>query len=163
MDSEMRDPLTGLLHWRALSQLPAPEADTVFLMIDLRGFKPLNDAHGMAVGDRVLAEVGRRITEIVGDSPALRMGGDEFLVVTRLPDETAIQGLAARLRERIEQSIGGIHVRTWAAAGRAAAGDTLATLLRRTDYAMFAVTQNGWTELLIAPPDADEKTVYTRP
>ena len=48
-------------------------------LIDLDGFKPINDQHGHAAGDAVLVEVGRRLRQVHG-FPA-RLGGDEFVVV----------------------------------------------------------------------------------
>ncbi len=50
------------------------------LAIDLDGFKPVNDAHGHAVGDRVLAAIARRIAAVVDERGLLaRVGGDEFV------------------------------------------------------------------------------------
>ncbi|AYJ85990.1 GGDEF domain-containing protein [Sphingomonas paeninsulae] len=52
------------------------------LLIDLDGFKAVNDRHGHPTGDRVLREVARRLTETVSDEGlAVRLGGDEFCVI----------------------------------------------------------------------------------
>ncbi|MET3334802.1 diguanylate cyclase (GGDEF)-like protein [Bradyrhizobium japonicum] len=72
-------------------------------IIDLDGFKPINDNYGHSVGDRVLIEAGRRIREVCeGFGPQrvefARLGGDEFgLVVCGDPDDADL----ARLGERI--------------------------------------------------------------
>lgn len=159
-DAEPRDPLTGLFHvWherrfapeRAAAWLAVPPADTVFLAIALRGFKRVNDGHGMAVGDRVLAEAGRRIREAAGEWPAYRLGGDEFLVALRASDEQAIAGFARTIRGRLEAPYDGIVVRTWAAAGRMTPGETAEHLLQRTDRAMLTATRDQSSELVLAP------------
>ena len=172
MNVDPRDELTGLFRaWhgnrfapeRAAPWLASPPPDTVFVELDLRGFKAVNDEHGFAVGERVLAEVGRRITEVAGDWPAYRIGGDEFLVALRVPDDGAIRDYADKLRARLQQPHEGMGLRVLAAAGRAAPGDTPQSLFARTDRAMEAVTQNQSSELLIAPPKSDEATWHERP
>lgn len=80
------DPLTGLLNRRGLDRLEEsgqPEAPVVSLIcVDLDHFKRVNDAHGHAVGDRVLVMVADVLAQSVrkGDSVA-RIGGEEFLVI----------------------------------------------------------------------------------
>ncbi|MEV6346216.1 GGDEF domain-containing protein [Actinoplanes sp. NPDC051851] len=84
------DPLTGLANRarfeecaeRALA--PHGGAGRVgMLLIDLDGFKPVNDVYGHDSGDRVLVEVGRRLVAAAGpDDVVARIGGDEFAVLT---------------------------------------------------------------------------------
>ncbi|MBP7682648.1 MAG: GGDEF domain-containing protein [Deltaproteobacteria bacterium] len=77
------DPLTQLANRRFLSTQPT-HANSALLLLDLDGFKPINDTHGHDAGDAVLVEIARRISSLVraGDL-AVRMGGDEFLIVIR--------------------------------------------------------------------------------
>jgi diguanylate cyclase (GGDEF)-like protein len=80
------DPLTGLSNRRCfddwLARVPVREHSAAMLLLDLDGFKSVNDAHGHAIGDEVLRRIGSLINEHVrpGDT-ALRLGGDEFVVI----------------------------------------------------------------------------------
>ncbi|WP_158806804.1 diguanylate cyclase, partial [Beijerinckia sp. L45] len=59
-------------------------------LIDLDGFKPVNDVHGHAAGDRVLIEVGRRLKCVLGPGAFVaRLGGDEFGFVLPTADSAA--------------------------------------------------------------------------
>ncbi len=71
------------------------------LIIDLDGFKNVNDTNGQAVGDRILLEVAQRLTTLVGDDGVVaRIGGDEFLIITHtVADE---QGTIAFGRDVID-------------------------------------------------------------
>ena len=84
------DPLTGLPNRRLLddrlSQCMASSKRSALyaalMFLDLDNFKPLNDAHGHGVGDLLLVEVARRLTECVREMDTVaRLGGDEFVVM----------------------------------------------------------------------------------
>ncbi len=87
------DPLTGIGNRAKLSaalqrELARPEPDAVLLMIDLDGFKQVNDDYGHGVGDAVLIAVAARLAEVVGpEDVACRIGGDEFAVLVRPASE----------------------------------------------------------------------------
>jgi diguanylate cyclase (GGDEF)-like protein len=75
-----------------------------FLMIDLDGFKAINDRHGHHAGDRALLQV----TEILraccrGSDTIVRWGGDEFLVVGHATSHLAAQSLAERIRVALSE------------------------------------------------------------
>ncbi|MEV4349175.1 diguanylate cyclase, partial [Actinoplanes sp. NPDC049596] len=79
------DPLTGLANRSLLEQrlgeVPAGETVSV-LLVDLDGFKPVNDRYGHHAGDQVLAAVADRLAGLAGgDGLAARLGGDEFAVL----------------------------------------------------------------------------------
>jgi diguanylate cyclase (GGDEF)-like protein/PAS domain S-box-containing protein len=79
------------------------------LFLDLDHFKTLNDAHGHHVGDLLLIEVGKRITNCVRDEETVaRFGGDEFVVIlTQLDtDEKNSRKKASTVAEKIRKSLG---------------------------------------------------------
>ncbi|WP_027525795.1 bifunctional diguanylate cyclase/phosphodiesterase [Bradyrhizobium sp. Ec3.3] len=77
-------------------------------IIDLDGFKPINDNYGHTVGDRVLIEAGRRIREVCEGFGAhhvefARLGGDEFgLVVSGDPSDEDLAEIGARIGDRVK-------------------------------------------------------------
>jgi len=82
----------------------APEVrpDFLFLLIDLDGFKEVNDTYGHTAGDRVLEQVCSLMERACRKSDTLiRWGGDEFLIVGRYTDRSAAEDLAGRIREAI--------------------------------------------------------------
>src|ERR1700722_9205761 len=104
-----QDALTGLPNRRslmdslkvAISSPPAAGAVHALLMLDLNGFKRINDVFGHGAGDQTLIVVGQRLLLAVreGDLVA-RLGGDEFAVVaTQLPSSESATSLALRILE----------------------------------------------------------------
>lgn len=138
------DPLTGLANRvRAMEALEGHLAQGVPVSViytDVNGLKPLNDSHGHAVGDQLLAEMARRLTKVVGPGPLIgRMGGDEFLVVCHGPHAALAPGLADRLRSeiRIDDFDPNIPATISAGWAQAAPGESASELLHRADAAMF--------------------------
>jgi diguanylate cyclase (GGDEF)-like protein len=103
------DPLTGLANRRKfdehLSSL-AGNATYGLLMVDLDGFKPVNDIFGHTAGDVVLAETASRIVEACGRKALVaRFGGDEFAVITKaLDDEAEAVELAQGISRAFEKT-----------------------------------------------------------
>ena len=94
----MIDPLTGLYNRRFAEQRLAAEVarserrghPLTVLTLDLNNFKEINDTHGHPAGDQVLQEFASRLNKVIrGADLAVRLGGDEFLVV--LPECTLEQ------------------------------------------------------------------------
>jgi diguanylate cyclase (GGDEF)-like protein len=118
------------------------------LLIDLDGFKAVNDTHGHAAGDALLCEVADRLREAVrGGDLAARLGGDEFAVL--LPGCTTAE--ADRTAQRILEAlrapvpVDGATVGVSASIGVAAAdpADDVESLLHDADLAMYAAKNNG--------------------
>src|SRR5690606_29338464 len=101
------DPLTGLHNRREGTRLiealppasPAGEGRHALLLVDIDRFKAINDTHGHAVGDRVLAQVAARLRQACEDNDILaRWGGEEFLVVRPDASREATFAFADHLR-----------------------------------------------------------------
>ena len=95
--TRLHDALTGLANRRKLytdveRALSEPDAPSFALgLFDLDGFKAYNDAFGHPAGDALLAHLGHRIADAIGDKgTAYRMGGDEFCVFTWATDSERV-------------------------------------------------------------------------
>jgi diguanylate cyclase (GGDEF)-like protein len=153
----LHDGLTGLanrtlLEERLAAALAGDERTglhTGVLYVDLDGFKRVNDAFGHEVGDQVLVAVGRRLAAALraGDT-AGRVGGDEFLVIAGgVPDGAALGELSRRVGAALAAPLrlAGHHrpaVSASVGATLARPGDTLTTVMRRADAAMFTVKRS---------------------
>ncbi len=151
------DPLTGLPNRRGLQAALAdglaratPERLLAVYLIDLDGFKPVNDKHGHDVGDALLCAVAERLRASLRASDVVaRLGGDEFVVVAQgLPSDDKARELgdqvAAAFIDPFE--LQGLHFELGATLGYALApldGDEPAALLKRADAAMYAGKQDG--------------------
>src|SRR3954447_9338727 len=128
---------------RSIADAERDEDELALLLIDLDGFKELNDTLGHHAGDEVLRQIGPRLADVLraGDTLA-RLGGDEFAVVLHPGDEAAASAAGLRLRAALERSfrVGGIRVHIDASIGIAMfpehARDGLG-LLQRADIAMY--------------------------
>jgi diguanylate cyclase (GGDEF)-like protein len=108
------DPLTGLLNRRsfdglleqALARSRRYGWSFSLVMLDLNGFKALNDRHGHAAGDEVLQRIGSvlRSSMRAGDVAA-RIGGDEFAVLLSRSEDSAGQLLAARVTSLVNREL----------------------------------------------------------
>ena len=164
----LTDPLTGLGNRAMLLSLAVSEntgddarARTygAVLLIDLDGFKVINDTYGHAAGDEILVEVSRRLQRLVRpQDTVLRLGGDEFAIIV---DGHLSSTAGHRLAERVQKAIAGRYegnddqavLELGASVGLALAGNvlppgaqssrTLNELIGLADRAMYDAKRNG--------------------
>lgn len=153
-----RDPLTGVGNRGELEaklgrlfvvrneRKDAPDFSVIFL--DLDHFKAINDTHGHAVGDRVLTDLARLVSdELYSGETVCRYGGEEFVILC--PDtslENAIER-AERLRRALSETRLGkpanVHVTASFGVAQVERGDTLEKLLHRADQALYDAKRGG--------------------
>ncbi|HEX9120736.1 MAG TPA: diguanylate cyclase, partial [Terriglobales bacterium] len=163
----IQDQLTGLFNRRfATEHLPAEIAraergDLPFtvLMIDLNGFKKINDAHGHAAGDLALRVFAQELKKCIRSSDLpVRMGGDEFLVL--LPECRAygVPPVLARLRGAAFQA-NGVNIPLTFAAGWAeyVPGESPERLLLRADQALYDDKCTGRADKQVQELEADAR------
>jgi diguanylate cyclase (GGDEF)-like protein len=150
------DPLTRLANRalmsdrlrHAMSSRDRRAGEPVVAVLDLDGFKPVNDLHGHAAGDRVLVEIAQRLRRALrpGDLVA-RLGGDEFVVIVEhlSPEEDPqvfAEELGARLVAAVREPIvlGPATVAVGASVGVVCArpGELSYEVLGRADALMFS-------------------------
>jgi diguanylate cyclase (GGDEF)-like protein len=104
------DPLTGALNRNVLPELRANIHDYI-VMIDLDGFKIINDRFGHAFGDQVLTEFTRVVTQNLRQNDlVIRFGGDEFiLVLNGVPKTQKGYAEVVLILERIQEQYIGLH------------------------------------------------------
>ena len=145
------DPLTGLANrrglLRAMYQDSVAGTPCVLLILDLDGFKNVNDVRGHDAGDAVLIEVGQRLrlTLRPGDFAA-RLGGDEFAVLMWGRPAEAVkvaERLLGVLQQPYHQSSGSIYLSASIGLAGCATADSIHSLLRNADLAQRAAKENG--------------------
>ena len=148
------DPLTGLGN-RALlaaevarAQRQARGGDRLsLLLLDLDGFKAVNDSLGHAAGDRLLVRLSERLVATVGPEDVVaRLGGDEFAVLVDAPTPGAGLRAARRLLDALSVPVefSGRTVRVTASIGVVEQfGGSAGDVLRDADVAMYAAKSAG--------------------
>ena len=161
------DPLTGLPNRtaslahlnRALGRAQRTGDRLAVLMIDLDGFKQVNDLHGHGAGDRVLVQVAQRLSEAIRQSDVVgRLGADEFIVVAEpVGDDTEAGTLAQRLADALEEPImaGGRRVAVSATIGIVSDDGTIGpdVLIREADAAVVEAKRTGGGKIMFCDDD----------
>jgi diguanylate cyclase (GGDEF)-like protein/PAS domain S-box-containing protein len=149
------DALTGLLNRAAVLEeleraVAAPGVDQLAVVfVDLDRFKAVNDTHGHAVGDELLAVVARRLTAQARRGDAVgRIGGDEFLLVCPgVPGPAEALALGRRVHDQLRGTfpVAGLGLAMAASVGVAmgAAGASADDLVARSDDAMYRAKRTG--------------------
>ena len=150
------DQLTGLGNRRLLEDrlrascaIAKEGRGSVLVLIDLDGFKAVNDEHGHLAGDKLLQAVAERLKESAGDAFAARLGGDEFAVLFPVPQDGRrasdfAQCLIDDLRKPYE--IGGVELVCGASAGLTLIGRDTGSMdqaIGEADKALYMSKRRG--------------------
>ena len=158
-DLARRDELTGVGNYRALHERLAAEIarhhrhgrEFALVLLDLNGFKEVNELYGHLEGDRLLAEIGGSLREeLRGEDSVFRQGGDEFAVIVPEVNAEEAGEVAKRLRGRVSvRGFGSDEVRPLTAttgfAMYPADGRTVDELLSVADSDLFSAKPGGRT------------------
>ncbi len=165
-----RDPLTGLFNRRffteklddVLIRTTSHSWRTAVLILDLDGFKAINDVYGHVAGDRTLIEIGDRMSTVIRSGTVLaRVGGDEFAIV--MPNIDSLDepaGLARRIVGAIAEPfmIGSTATTLGVSIGIAVAPDDGTKhddLVRRADLALYRAKGEGQSNIRFFEPGMD--------
>jgi diguanylate cyclase (GGDEF)-like protein len=152
------DPLTGFLNRRSfadtveeLLRTPRKGRSVAMLVVDLDGFKTINDVHGHLTGDNLLRTAAETIAKALPKGAvSARLGGDEFAAAFAFDADAP--GAVDRTAEQIVAGLGrpfdlaGVHIHISSSVGVARSDadcGTVDALLRRADIAMYAAKKGG--------------------
>lgn len=162
------DSLTGLLNRQGFNNALAEtleitkrgEAETALLFIDLNLFKQVNDAYGHEVGDQLLAAVGARLSETIGEGMSVaRLGGDEFAVITTAAHQPQMtMAMSDKVIEALGRpfEIAGHQLHIGASCGIACASDCAnqaESLVKAADLAMYQAKGASQQTAVLFTPD----------
>ena len=161
LDQSLRDPLTGCFNRRYLNEFGrrhASETHPSFsgtwgcIMVDLDYFKLYNDEFGHEAGDAVLNRVARFLMrQTRAEEAAVRMGGDEFLLLLDGADADATEFAARRLQSTADRELIVPFSMGWAARED---GETLEKTIARADQALLKSrgrTRSGERPRMVLP------------
>ena len=158
------DPLTGLPNRtllddrirQALGRARREGTQVALMFLDLDHFKPINDLHGHAVGDVVLQQAARRISDCLRATDTVaRIGGDEFVVLLTVVDQgSAAMAVAEKIREALAQpfEIQGLFHEVSCSIGIALYpehGPGALDLSRHADAAMYQAKARGRNQVML--------------
>ncbi len=155
----LRDELTGLGNRtllldrldRVRARAERGDAEPSLVIVDLDGFKAVNDTFGHAVGDELLRSVADRITAATRESDVVaRLGGDEFGVVVEDGGPQTALGVAHRVRNALEGMVAlesrEFYVQASLGIASIEPGQSVQDVLRHADAAMYHAKEIGTGE-----------------
>lgn len=130
-------------------------------ILDVDRFKEVNDTYGHETGDRLIAAVGARLLETIGDEGMVaRLGGDEFAVVAMLPPKASADGLKRKLGKLFGApfQLGPYRILASASIGLCVVSDTAspARVLREADTALYEAKARGRRQTVIYAPQMSD-------
>jgi diguanylate cyclase (GGDEF)-like protein/PAS domain S-box-containing protein len=134
---------------QALARVLRSREPLSVLLVDLDGFKQVNDSLGHDAGDKLLQEVAVRFCDVIRPSDTLaRLGGDEFALLLEASGEQQATAIAGRLLERLAEPVvlAGRELALGASVGVVVHEDGQAEsedLIRHADVAMYAAKESG--------------------
>ena len=157
-DQANRDSLTSLPNRRCffgeldnmISERKGCETPFAVGILDLDGFKPVNDVFGHPTGDQLLIQTGERLKRLLDEDVILaRLGGDEFgLIIPEFKSNVKLQNLGQQICEALQTPFkmsdgSALIAGTVGFASFPASGQTSAQLFERADYALCYAKQNN--------------------
>jgi diguanylate cyclase len=182
-DLALSDVLTGLANRAHLNERLAREIAQAselgtrlgLCIIDVDGFKEINDVRGHLVGDEVLRRLATRMGKLTQETDSVfvaRMGGDEFMVLCRLEDDHTLPNLLEELRQSVSRVIhlGGDHRDGDALVPRLSMGAAVfpddatdaEALLNNADLAMYRAKGDPLVDTCFYDATIDERTRLRR-
>lgn len=138
-----------ILAEQALQEAQREQSPLCAVLLDLDNFKLINDEHGHLAGDEVLQRFARQLRDRLRQSDILcRWGGEEFILLLKNTDRQAAHDLAEKLRQQCAEqryAIAGQTLQVTASLGLSQwqPGESLHSLLGRTDRALYRAKQSG--------------------
>ncbi|MDH3388774.1 MAG: GGDEF domain-containing protein [Gammaproteobacteria bacterium] len=163
LKSAYRDPLTGLNNRTSMEKNLPREVDLAkrhsqsmaILVMDLDGFKEINDTHGHDLGDQVLREVANVISQVVRNTDLVyRYGGDEFVGGLAQTDTHGAIDVSERIRssiDNLDMTALGISANVQVSIGITLVrrSDNFLSAFKRADKALYQAKINGKNQIII--------------
>ena len=161
------DGLTGILNRKGfeeglekqIGQAIRHDKPLALIMMDVDNFKDINDRHGHVVGDKILKEVTRLMTENIRIYDIFaRWGGEEFMLLVTETDQNKAVQFAEKLRRVVEDGFFGIDSKVTCSFGVAMYRKSEATdeFVHRADEAMYSAKRAGRNHVSAFPTSKQE-------